>query len=225
MSRPHLIYFDGRGRGETARLMLAAAQAQFDQTFVTTREQFLQLIKDDKLMFEQIPYLKWGDIEVVQSGSIVRFIAKKSGMMGTNLEEETMIDQLFMGTVDFLSKFVAVGFAFTPAQMKVEAENVILPKSLPIFEKVLAKNGTGYLVGNSFTLADGGLLETLLAVEEYCGADTFKPYSNIKKYLVTMHELPGIQNYMKNVRKPKNSFEYVSTVHKVLGRVDMEPTF
>ena len=41
-------------------------------------------------MFAQVPYLKYGDIEIVQTGAICRFIAKKHGMMGKDLEEETM---------------------------------------------------------------------------------------------------------------------------------------
>jgi len=217
MSKPLLIYFDGRGRSEIIRLLLAAADVQFDETDLKSREQFQTLIDDGTLMFGQTPYLKYEGREIVQAGAICRFLAKKHGMMGKTLEEETLIDQLFEGTRDFVGKFLGVGFMADVQTVKEDAEKTLLPKYLPIYEKVLGKNSCGYLVGDRFSLADAGLFEVLLAAEEYCDINSWNDYPNIKKFMETVNGLSTIESYKKDVRKPQNTPEYVTDVCQVLG--------
>lgn len=78
---------------------------------------------------------------------------------------------LYEGTRDFLMAFMSYGFqGYEPVLEAAKAKQ--LPKYLPIFEKVLKDNGsTGYLVGSKLTLADVGLLEPLLWVEEFMSAE------------------------------------------------------
>ena len=52
--------------------------------------------------------------------------------------------------------------------------------SILVFNQALVENGTGYLVGDSITLADLGLLEPLLNLEDYLGALHIDDYPALK---------------------------------------------
>ena len=54
------------------------------------------------------------------------------------------------------------------------------PLGLFFFYQALVDNGTGYLVGDSITLADLGLLEPLLNMEDYLGAQHLDDYPALK---------------------------------------------
>ena len=57
------------------------------------------------------------------------------------------------------------------------AKESSLPSFLPIFEKLLVDNGSnGYLVGSKLSLADLGLLEVILTVEELMGLGPLEAY-------------------------------------------------
>ena len=72
---------------------------------------------------------------------------------------------MFEGTRDFLSTYMSYGFD-TPENVLSKARAAANPRYLPIFERVLAENGSnGHLYGSSLTLADIGLLEVLLVIE------------------------------------------------------------
>jgi glutathione S-transferase len=78
---------------------------------------------------------------------------------------------LYEGTRDFQATFVAYGFQGYEPVLEA-AKTKAIPKYLPVYEKVLKENGsTGYLVGSKLTLADVGLLEPLLWVEEFLAAE------------------------------------------------------
>ena len=52
---------------------------------------------------------------------------------------------------------------------------------------MLKQNGsTGYLVGNKLSLADIGLIENILLVEELIGADALKDYPEIQVCLAVL---------------------------------------
>ena len=62
------------------------------------------------------------------------------------------------------------------------------PKIIALLSsQVAAANGTGYLVGNSLTVADLSLLEALLAYVEYFGMDIFKDFPAMKVLYVFLN--------------------------------------
>ena len=76
---------------------------------------------------------------------------------------------LFEGTRDFLMPFLGIGFTPDNSGIFNKLNKEILPKYLPIFERELKENGSnGHLVGvNQTSLADIGLLEVLLELEDW----------------------------------------------------------
>ncbi|KAJ6650379.1 hypothetical protein lerEdw1_010667 [Lerista edwardsae] len=85
--KPKLTYFNGRGRMESVRWLLASAGQEFEETFVETREQYLKLIKDGKLLFDQIPLVEMDGLKLVQTKAILNYLAGKYNLYGKDLKE------------------------------------------------------------------------------------------------------------------------------------------
>jgi len=212
---PELTYFDGRGRAEIIRIMLCAGKIKFNEVDMTERQDMLKLIGDVDLLYNQVPLLKIDDMKLVQTNAIINYVAAKGGLNGKDAKEKAMIDMYFEGTRDMYMPLLPMLFIGTEEDTLAKAEPGI-DKKLPIFEKILEKSSSGFLVGSGLTMADIGLMDVLLSVVDYWGAKKFESYVNIKKYFDMVSNLDAISHYIKNVRKPKNTAAYVATVVKVL---------
>ncbi|GFO11502.1 glutathione s-transferase alpha [Plakobranchus ocellatus] len=213
-----LTYFHGRGRAELIRLTLSACNIEFSDEFLYESKEYLKLIDDGKLLFKQLPLLEIDGRNLVQSGAIVRYLGRKGGLCGKNEDETVQIDMLYEGGRDFMSSVLPIGFR-PEAEVLAEAKSKFLPKYMPLFEKVAAANGTGYLVGNSMTLADLSLLEPLLSYVEYFGSEIFNDYPALKKLYETLTSLDTISAFLKGPhRQRKNDEKYISDVKIVLAR-------
>lgn len=128
------------------------------------------------------------------------------------------VDIIFEGTRDFREIFGHYGFNGWQEVLDY-ARRVSLPNFLPIYEKIIVKNGgNGHLVGNSLTLADLGLLEVVLTIEDYMGDDPLLPYPQIEKFLQTMKSIDSIKNYLNGPQKPpKIDQAYVDTIKRVMA--------
>jgi glutathione S-transferase len=93
-----LVYFDMRGRAELARLIMHAAGQPFEDTVTEDKSEF-----EAYLMFGQLPILFHGDVKIVQSGAIVRYLVKKFEMCGQSEHDELQCDQLYEGTEDIFN--------------------------------------------------------------------------------------------------------------------------
>jgi glutathione S-transferase len=88
-----LYYFAGRGIADQIRWMLAATNVTFVQKTVETRQRFLKMA-ERQLPFGQLPLLQIDGLELVQSQSIVRYLARRGHLVGQNLSEETKCDMI-----------------------------------------------------------------------------------------------------------------------------------
>ncbi|GFS22373.1 glutathione S-transferase alpha [Elysia marginata] len=208
---------DGRGRGELIRLCLAAANIEFKDHFLYERAEYLKLIEDGKLLFNQLPLLEIDGKNLTQSNSCARYVARKASLCGKNEDEAVQIDMLYEGGRDFLTPFLPMVFK-SEADVLAGAKEKTLPKYMPLFEKVAAANGTGYLVGSSLTLADISVLEPLLLCVEYFGTECFNGYPALKKVYDTVTGLDSISSFLKGPhRQRKNDERYVGEVKRVLN--------
>ncbi|GFO20595.1 glutathione s-transferase-like protein [Plakobranchus ocellatus] len=190
---------------------------QFSDEFLYERKDFLKLIDEGKLLFNQLPLLEIDGKNLIQSGSTARYLGRKAGLCGKNEDEAVQIDMLFEGGRDFFTPILAVGFR-PEADVLAEVKSKSLPKYMPLFEKVAAANGTGYLVGSSMTLADLSLLEPLLAFVEYFGSDIFNDYPALKKFYDTLTSVDTVSAFLKGPhRQRKNDEKYVKDVKTVLA--------
>nr|AYN44494.1 glutathione S-transferase A2 [Brachionus rotundiformis] len=212
-----LYYFDGRGKAEIVRLTMAAANVPFTHEIIREKKQFETMKADGKLLFGQLPLVEYEGQLLVQSGSMVRFFASKGNLLGSNEQEKLKIDILFEGTRDFNNFFMSYGFnGFNEVLDNAKAK--ALPKYLPIYNSLLNKNGsTGYLVGSKMSIADIGLLEVVLTIEELLGEKELEPYPEVQNFLKNMKSNDLISNYLKSELRPrKNDEKYVTEVKSVL---------
>ncbi|XP_075058596.1 glutathione S-transferase alpha-4-like [Mixophyes fleayi] len=217
--KPKLYYFDGRGRMESIRWILAAAGVEFEEELLETREQYEALLQDGALLFQQIPMVEIDGMKLVQTKAILQYIAEKHDLYGKNLQERTLIDMYVGGTYDFM-EFI-MWHPFILPEDKERHIDVIVQKAknryFPVYEKVLKDHGERYLVGNRFTLADVQLLETILMVEEK-RADILSDFPLLQGFKERTSEIPTIKAFLQpgSQRKPQPDTKYVNSVTTVL---------
>lgn len=200
-------------------MMLAAAKIPFTETFLTERQPFEKLIQDGLLPFKQVPLLKIDDMELVQTGAIVRYVAKKGGMYGADDKEAAVIDMYYEASRDFYYNFLPVLFMKTEEQAVKDAKAAGEDKYFPALEKRLKETGSGYLVGTSLTMADVGFLEVLLLCVEFGGDDFLDDHSDVKQYYQRLVATPLMAEFLKSpFRKRKNDEQYIKEVKRVLNR-------
>lgn len=192
-----LSYFKGKGRGELARLMFAAAGKEYEDERLAGET---WLAFKPKTPYGQIPVLTVDGTMINQSGAIHRYLARDLGLYGKNNMENTRCDIILETNNDVIQDMIKYFFE-KDEKKKAEAlknlkENTI-PKFLKYITTVLEGNGNKYLVGSDLTVADiavfdildrfisdatfSGFLNDYSAVQSL--VDRVKTVSNIKKYL------------------------------------------
>lgn len=156
-------YFDLRGLGEIARVILAIAKVEYKDVRypidVTTfaRPEF---DKDSAAgVFDvnmcRLPILEVDGWEIGQSRAIERFLARRHGLMGSNDLEAAYIDCLSEHVRDIKQKY-ADARAGKKDEALAEAKANFLSNELPKWLEKLEKclKGDGFAVGDKISLAD-----------------------------------------------------------------------
>ncbi len=110
-----LIYFAGRGLGETSRMLFKAAGQQFEDyryPIVIKDGQYIRPEWDadkSKYIYEKIPVLEidGGKHIIAQSKAIERFLARRFNMLGSNDIEAAVIGKNFFSFF-CINKFVNI---------------------------------------------------------------------------------------------------------------------
>ncbi|XP_062256491.1 glutathione S-transferase A4-like [Platichthys flesus] len=210
-----LTYFDGRGRMETIRWLLAAAEVEFEEVFLTTREQYEKLLSDGDLMFQQVPLVEIDGMKLVQTKAILQYIAEKYNLHGKDLKDKVMINMYSEGTMDLMEMIMTLPFVKDKQPKLDNIETKAKERYLPVFEKALS--GPVYLVGGKLSCADVQLMECTLMLEEKFPA-ILADFSNVKSFQGRMSRVPGLSKFLQpgSKRKPQPDDVYVKTVMEVL---------
>ncbi|CAL1548978.1 unnamed protein product [Lymnaea stagnalis] len=199
-----LYYFDGRGRAEVARLILAAAGKEYEDLRFSEEEwpKYKPLTP-----YGQVPALQVDDVVYAQSNAIFSFLAREFGFLGGSSLEIFKIDEIVNLVNDFVNASADALFhtddpAAKEAALK-KVKEVVGPRTLGFLEVILEKNGTGYLVGDKLSLADivlldattGGMASNLLDVNDDYPLvkktiELVKSNEKIGKYLATRKDSP-----------------------------------
>nr|XP_056712894.1 glutathione S-transferase 3-like isoform X1 [Euleptes europaea] len=218
--KPKLTYFNGRGRMESIRWLLAAAGVEFCEEFLETKEQLLKLIKDGLLLFDQVPLVEMDGLKLVQTKAILNYIAGKYNLHGKDLKERARIDMYVDGTMDLMGMFLM--YPFSPPEQKEAQLASILEKAttryLPVYEKALKQHGQKFLVGNCLSWADVQLLEAILMLEEK-KSDILSQFPQLQAFKERTSNIPTIKKFLQpgSPRKPPPDDAYVATVLKILS--------
>uniref|UniRef100_A0A8D0BY94 glutathione transferase n=1 Tax=Salvator merianae TaxID=96440 RepID=A0A8D0BY94_SALMN len=218
-AKPKLYYFDGRGKMESIRWLLAAAGVEFEEEFLETREQYEKLLQDGSLLFQQVPMVEIDGKKMVQTRAILNYIAAKYNLYGKDIKERAVIDMYVEGTTDLLGFLLLYPF-LTPEDKKKQVALTIekaTKRYFPVYEKVLKDHGQDFLVGNQFSWADIHLLEAILAVEEKA-PNVLAEFPKLQAFKERISKIPTIKKFLEpgSQRKPPPDDKYVETVRRVL---------
>nr|XP_020669490.1 glutathione S-transferase A4-like [Pogona vitticeps] len=219
--KPKLHYFNGRGRMESIRWLLAAAGVEFEEDFLETREQYEQLLKDEFLLFQQVPMVEMDGMKLVQTRAILSYIAAKYNLYGRNLKDRTLIDMYVEGITDLMG-MIRVHFKLPPEEKEKNLSLIIeraTKRYFPVYEKILKDNGQHFLLGSQFTWADVQLVETILMAEEKEPA-ILSEFPLLQAFKARMCDVPTIKKFLQpgSQRKPPPDEKYLATAKRVFNR-------
>lgn len=203
--KPRLHYFNGRGRMESIRWLLAAAGVEFEEKFIETPEDLDKLRNDGSLMFQQVPMVEIDGMKLVQSRAILNYIATKYNLYGRDIKERALIDMYTEGMAD-LGEMI-LHLPLCPPAEKDAKISLIKEKTTNryflAFEKVLKSHGQDYLVGNRLSKADILLVELLYSVEEL-DPSLLAKFPLLKGLRTRISNLPTVKKFLQpgSARKP-----------------------
>ncbi|XP_005811939.1 glutathione S-transferase-like [Xiphophorus maculatus] len=211
-----LHYFNGRGKMESIRWLLTVAEVEFEEHYLTNRDQYLKLLNEGSLMFQQVPLVEIDGLKLVQTKAILHYIAEKYNLHGKDLKEHAMIDMYAEGLMDHMEMFMVLPFVTDTKPKLDNIRSKAEERYLPVFEKALT--GPVYLVGGKLSLADVLLVECTLMLEEKF-PDILKEFPNIKSFQGRMTQIPAISRFLQpgSKRKPLPDEGYVKTVKEVFN--------
>ncbi|XP_064268231.1 glutathione S-transferase-like [Passer domesticus] len=216
--KPKLHYFNGRGRMEPIRWLLAAAGVEFEESYLERKEDLTKLQKDGSLLFQQVPMVEIDGMKLVQTRAIANYIATKYNLYGKDVKERALIDMYVEGMFDLNELLMAYGYQ--PADKKEQHFANMMDKAenryFPAFEKVLKDHGKDFLVGNQLSRADVQLLEIILMAEE-CKPDTLAKFPLLQSFKARISNIPAIKKFLQpgSQRKPLIREEEVPKVIKI----------
>lgn len=217
MTPARLTYFRGRGRAETTRWMLAAAEVDFVNVAIETPDGLAGLRASGKLPFDQMPLLELDGHCLSQSSAMIRYLARRSGLYGVNDIDAMWCDMIAGVVADFAETAMQAAFKPTAdiARGELEARFV---KFGPRFEARIAQQGSGFCAAAGMTFADVVLSEALSSYLEWC-PDILDATPHLKGMYQVVTTRPGIAAYLASeLRYPMPGADYVIGVARVLQR-------
>ncbi|XP_041486062.1 hematopoietic prostaglandin D synthase-like [Lytechinus variegatus] len=203
-----LTYFDVRGRGEIIRLVFAQAGVEYEDDRIVGST--WDSIKGDRKRFPMgcVPVLEVDGMVMIQSMAIARHLSKKYGLAGKDEKEMAVVDMVSDLCTDMLNEMFDLMFE-KDEKRKEEMTTKFLKKSdtyMEAFTRCLQKNGdgTGYLIGDTVTLADlalFNLLEQLAA--KY--ADMLTKNPPMQEFLDRMKKEPKVSAWLE--KRPKGEMD------------------
>lgn len=194
-----LTYFNGRGRAELTRLILAAKGVEYVDERLTEWPKG----KEDSPL-GQLPYLTVDGMKLPQSASIARYVAKEVGLAGQTNLAQAQADAIVDCLIEVQNIFYS-DVAFNKTD-KAQAVQKFLEKTVsPNFEKIeklVKMYGAphGFSVGSSLTWADLFIYEMSNNILELdaTACDKFVDITRIRKLVETT---PSIAQYISKRAK------------------------
>jgi len=203
-----LVYFNGRGRAEVARLLFAQAAVRYEDKRLEGDE-WPKLKPTTKT--GSLPYLKIDGYELPQSMAIARFLAREFSMYGVNNLEMAKVDVI----LDTMEELLVAGgrMRYGPDADKPKLYETLLEKaksSFKLMSDLLRESGTGWLVGKKVSVAD-------FAAYHYCSlllqfgsmgdgqlTKVYDDATGLAQHSERVASLPNIKDWIK--KRPVTDF-------------------
>jgi len=200
-----LVYFNGRGRAEPARLIFAYAGVNYNDHRIESAE--WPALKS-KTPFGQLPILDIDNGKVVlsQSKAIYRYLGNELGLAPKDHIQAGRGDMFIDGYDDVQKHFVPWFQEKDPAKKKElwkQLESEHIAPFLKMYEKFLVDNGTTYFLGNSITWVDLVLFDALHKTKQG-SAHLFDGHHKLSEFVDKIAKEPKIHAWLE--KRPKTEF-------------------
>ncbi|XP_056625489.1 glutathione S-transferase P-like [Triplophysa dalaica] len=194
MSPYTLTYFAVKGRCSALKIMLADQNQTWKETLVTFDEWGKGDLKKT-CVFGQLPKFEDGDLVLFQSNAMLRHVGRKHGAYGKNDHEAAHIDMMNDGVEDLRLKYMKL--IYQEYETGKDAYIKDLANHLSKFEAFLAKNKSGFLVGDKISFADYNLFDLLLNHKVLCST-CLDSFPTLKKFVDMMSARPKIKALLES---------------------------
>ncbi|XP_013148281.1 PREDICTED: glutathione S-transferase 2-like [Papilio polytes] len=196
MPKVTVTYFNTKGLGEGIRMLLAYGGQEFEDVRLE-KEQWAEL--KPKTPFGQLPMVKIDGKQYAQSVAICRYLGRKYGLSGSDIEEDLIIDQNLDFFNDVRSKAASAHYE-PDEKLKAIKLGELKKEQLPLLfgklDEIIQKNN-GYLAAGKLTWADfifAGIYDAIKMVTQMPELD--EKYPSFKKLKDTVCELPKVKAYI-----------------------------
>ncbi|GMS85715.1 hypothetical protein PENTCL1PPCAC_7890 [Pristionchus entomophagus] len=197
-----LYYFKIRGLAEPIRLMLADNGVEFENIMFLKDEKWFESKK--QFAFGQVPALKEGDMEIPQSGAIIRHLARKLNLTGETEEEKVFADFFSEGLRDIHDKYCEI--IYRNYEKKDEFLATTYPAEWAKVESLLKKyaNGEKFVLGDKVSYADYLLFEEL-DIALILSSTVLDAFPVLKAYHARFAKREGLQAHIAARNYPVNN--------------------
>lgn len=196
MSSYKLIYFNGKGRGEPARLLFAFAGIEYEDCRVAGEE--WQKLKPT-IPTGQLPALVVDGTMLQQSMAIIRYLAREFNLAGSNNLEMAKAESVLETIVEMQGEMKPLYFEkdeAKKAEMKKKIyEDVIKPK-MQILENMLIANGGEVFVGKTITVADIMVFSAADSMQSFLSVNVLEGFPKLTVLKQKVEDEPKIAAWL-----------------------------
>jgi len=158
-----LYYFNGRGRGEVSRYLLAEAKIPYEDVRIDGGKDWAAgACYKNKMPFGQVPVLEIpgaAGFKLAESAAVERYIARLGKLYGANELEAAQIDMVVEGIADAARDWITATRIKDESDKKAKLDKYFkedFPRWAGQLTALLKANngGSGYFVGSNVSLAD-----------------------------------------------------------------------
>ena len=204
MSKLQLIYFNLRALCEAPRMMLHTAGIEY--SYEMAWDYFKKPWGDVKkeVIFHKLPLLVIDEkIEIWQSNTISRYIAKLTNNIPNNEEMVAYADSIFESAHDLffpLNPTINVWVGEMHLKNKKNLLDEILPKAFTNFEKLLSKYEGNFFLGERAFYCDFNVYHHV-SLALLLDDKILDNFPKLKKFMSDFEKIQGILDYLES--RPK----------------------
>ncbi|XP_053611162.1 glutathione S-transferase 2 [Plodia interpunctella] len=201
MSKVEFYYFPIKALGEPVRLLLSYGGQEFEDNRVVP-EKWPEF--KPKTPFGQMPFLVINGKQYAQCTPICRYLGRKYGLAGADLEEDFEIDQNVELVHDLRAKAAQVQYeedAATKAKRHEKYTREIYPNLLTKLDEIIRKNN-GHLALGKLTWGDfifAGIYEYLKVMLQ--APDLDEKFPSLRALEQAVLNLPKVKEYVAKAPK------------------------
>ena len=204
-----LCYWDLRGLGEVCRYLLRFSETKWEDDRMEISAENGQKWHSEKSSMDMdlpnLPYLIDGDIKVTQSVAIVRYLARKFGLVPGKLERDIvrceMAEQEIM---DFHKAFATL--CYRPQEdfeKNKPSYHATLDLKLAAFDKFVGEGP--FIMGDKLTYVDFMVYEYMSQVRKL-SPDNVAKAGNVVRLMENFEKLPTLNKFFDSGEHQKEQF-------------------